>query len=209
MPRNLQRLCLQDGISINLNRLLQRGSLVRNGRTVGAGIQWTSNVWGVVGTGTMSADMTDEQWGWFSIRMNGGADQHVQLKAQPRYFGGRQWYFLCPSTQAPVSVLWRPNGASRFVGRGAWGPRKVAYRSQFMDRYNRAHHAQCRIRRKLCERGNFDPDEWDLPPKPKGMRQRTYEGIEAKYDHYEAILDEGLDAAAARLMAMDGSRSNK
>ena len=64
----------------------------------------------------------------------------------------------------------------------------MAYRSQFMDRYNRAHHAQCRIRRKLCERGNFDPDEWDLPPKPKGMRQRTYEGIEAKYDHYEAIL---------------------
>ena len=36
LPRNLQRLCLQDGISINLNRLLQRGSLVRNGRTVGA-----------------------------------------------------------------------------------------------------------------------------------------------------------------------------
>jgi hypothetical protein len=39
LPRNLQRLCLQDGISINLNRLLQRGSLVRNGRTVGAAIQ--------------------------------------------------------------------------------------------------------------------------------------------------------------------------
>ena len=34
------------------------------------------------------------------------------------------------------------------------------------------------------------------------MRQRTYEGIEAKYDHYDAILDEGLDAAAARLMAV-------
>ena len=92
----------------------------------------------------MSADMTGEQFGWFSIRMNGGADQHIHLRAQPRYFGGRQWYFLCPSTQALVSVLWRPNGASRFAGRGAWGPRKVAYRSQFMDRYNRAHHARCR-----------------------------------------------------------------
>jgi hypothetical protein len=74
---------------------------------------------------------------------------------------------------------------------------------------NRAHHAQCRIRRNLCERGNFDQDEWDLPPKPKWMRQRTYEGIEAKYDHYDAILDDGLAAAAARLMAMDSSGPNK
>jgi hypothetical protein len=101
MPRNLQRLCLQDGISINLNRLLQRGSLVRNGRTVGAGIQWTSNVWGVVGTGTMSADMTGEQWGWFSIRMNGGADQHIQLKAQPRYFGGETMVLPLPIDAGP------------------------------------------------------------------------------------------------------------
>jgi hypothetical protein len=74
---------------------------------------------------------------------------------------------------------------------------------QFMDRDNRAHHAQYRIRRDLCERGNLDPDEWDLPPKPKWMRQRTYESIEAKYDHYETILDDGLAAAAARLMAVD------
>jgi hypothetical protein len=67
-----------------------------------------------------------------------------------------------------------------------------------MDRDNRAHHAQYRIRRHLCDRGNFDPDEWDLPPKPKWMRQRTYEGIQAKYDHYDAILDDELAAAAAR-----------
>jgi hypothetical protein len=76
---------LQDGISINLNRLLQRGSLVREGRTIGARIQWTSNVWGLVGTGTMSADMTGEQSGWFSIRMNGGADQHIHLDGQRKY----------------------------------------------------------------------------------------------------------------------------
>jgi hypothetical protein len=67
---------LQDGISINLNRLLQRGSLVREGRTIGARIQWT---------GTMSADMTGEQSGWFSIRMNGGADQHIHLDGQRKY----------------------------------------------------------------------------------------------------------------------------
>jgi hypothetical protein len=89
------------------------------------------------------------------------------------------------------------------------GPRKVAYRSQFMDRYNRAYHAQCRIRRDLCERGNFDRDEWDLPPKPKWMRQRTYEGVEAKYEHYDAILDDGLATAAARLMAVGGFCQNR
>jgi hypothetical protein len=36
------------------------------------------------------------------------------------------------------------------------------------------------------------------------MRQGTYEGIEAKYDYYDAILDDGLAAAATRLMALGG-----
>jgi hypothetical protein len=37
--------------------------------------------------------------------------------------------------------------------------------------------------------GNEDPDEWDLPPKPKGMRWATYERWVAKYDAAEEMLD--------------------
>jgi hypothetical protein len=44
------------------------------------------------------------------------------------------------------------------------------------------------------------PPEWDLPPKPKWMRWRTYQRYVDKYDHYEGVLDEGTFAALARLL---------
>src|SRR6478672_8238610 len=47
-------------------------------------------------------------------------------------------------------ALWRPNGASRFASREAWGNR-IASRSQFLDRDSRAHHVQEKIRQMLCE----------------------------------------------------------
>jgi hypothetical protein len=42
--------------------------------------------------------------------------------------------------------------------------------------------------------------EWDLPPKPKGMRRATYEKWVARYDTAEEQLDMQLALAAARLM---------
>jgi hypothetical protein len=47
---------------------------------------------------------------------------------------------------------------------------------------------------------NADPDKWDLPPKPKGMRGATYEGWVARYDTAKDVLDTQLVIAAARLM---------
>jgi hypothetical protein len=40
--------------------------------------------------------------------------------------------------------------------------------------------------------GNLKPDEWDLPPKPKWMRWRTYNRFVDPYEAYEDILDRGL-----------------
>jgi len=37
-----------------------------------------------------------------------------------------------------------------------------------------------------------NPDNWDLPPKPKWMRGRTYNRYVERYDGYEAILDYGI-----------------
>jgi hypothetical protein len=48
--------------------------------------------------------------------------------------------------------------------------------------------------------GTEDPDEWDLPPKPKGMRWATYERWVARYDAAEEALDTSLTLAAAQLM---------
>ena len=48
--------------------------------------------------------------------------------------------------------------------------------------------------------GDEDPDEWDVPPKPKVMRGATYELWVATYDAAEYMLVAQLVMAAARLM---------
>jgi hypothetical protein len=40
--------------------------------------------------------------------------------------------------------------------------------------------------------GGEDPDEWDLPPKPEGMRWATYEWWVAHYDAAEDTIDAQL-----------------
>jgi hypothetical protein len=93
-----------------------------------------------------------------------------------------------------------PSRASSICCRQRWG-RQVAYGSQFLDRVNRAHRGKAKINSRLCAIGGFNPDEWDLLPKPKWMRWATYNRAEQKFDQYERMLDEGLVAVAVRLMA--------
>jgi len=71
-----------------------------------------------------------------------------------------------------------------------------------MDRDSRAHHGQSKINSRLCSLGKFDPDEWDLPPKPKWMRWKTYNRYEREFDRYEEILDQGCLAAAVKLAGL-------
>jgi hypothetical protein len=159
---------LESGAKLDINQLLRDGTIPHDG---GAGIR---------------------------IEFSDGSQQEIALTSRPRHFGGKQWYFLCPRTGRPVSVLWRPPGARRFASRQAWG-RQVAYRSQFQDATGRAHLGQQRIKARLI--GSLDPDEWDLPPKPKRMRWATYNRNVERFDQYGDVLDAGLTAAAARLLA--------
>jgi hypothetical protein len=61
---------------------------------------------------------------------------------------------------------------------------------------DRAHQGQARIKARLI--ADLDPDAWDLPPKPKWMRWRTYQRYVGKYDHYEAVLNDGICELLAR-----------
>jgi hypothetical protein len=65
-------------------------------------------------------------------------------------------------------------------------------------RRNRAHIGKTKIKSRLI--ADLDPDEWDLPPKPKWMRWCTYNRYEQKFDAYENVLDQGTFALVARLM---------
>jgi hypothetical protein len=135
-------------------------------------------------------------FGWMSLVFQ-SREQSFDLVSRPRHFGGRQWYVVCPCSARIVRVLFRPLGASYFASRHAWG-RRAAYASQFLDPIGRAWRTKAKIKNRLI--GDEDPDEWDLPPKPKRMRSTTYERWEAKYDRAEDLLDYQICLAVDRLL---------
>ena len=195
MPRPRQRACLESGLKLDLNRLRRQGG-VQPGAKVGPNvIRWTNTYTGEqTASGLITANMEGQFQGWFRIQL-GDLDQWIDLIPEPRHFGGRQWYFECPATNRRCSVLWMPPGATRFRSHQAWG-RRVAYGSQFLDPDNRAHRGKAKIKSRLI--ADLDPDEWDLPPKPKWMRWSTYSRYVERYDTYEAILEDGIPELLAR-----------
>jgi hypothetical protein len=93
MPRPRQRVCLQDGLKLDLNSLARKGFVRRGLRTSGKGIAWINSYWGEVASGTISADMSGQCEGWLRIDL-GALDQWIKLVAKPRHYGGRQWYLV-------------------------------------------------------------------------------------------------------------------
>ena len=197
MPRSRQRACLEQGLKLDINRLIRQGAMRPGVRSGSFRISWTDSYTGeVVAAGIITANMEGLYQGWFRIQL-GSLDQWIDLIPQPRHFGGRQWYFECPMTRRRCSVLWRPPGAKRFCSRQAW-TRQAAYASQFLDADNRAHRGKAKIKARLI--GDCDHDEWDLPPKPKWMRWSTYNRLVEKFDSYEEVLDRGIAELMAKLL---------
>jgi hypothetical protein len=196
MPRQRQRVTLESGLKLDLNELM-RQNLLQPGRRFGPyRTRWTNNYTGEeVATALISGNMGPEQ-GWLRIQLE-SLDQWVDLVSQPRHFGGRQWYFECPVTSRRCTALWRPPDAIRFYSRQARGKR-VAYASQFLDPDNRAHRGKAKIKARLI--ADLEPDEWELPPKPKWMRWSTYNGLVDRFDSYEEILERGIGELMAKLL---------
>jgi hypothetical protein len=198
MPRPGHRVRLENGLKLDINRLARKGFIQPGAVTGPIGIAWKDDCWDTTTSGIIWADMRGPKQGWLRIIIIGSLDQRVVLEALPRHYGGSQWFFRCPYLLRRASVLWRPPGARYFASRQRWG-RQVAYLSQFLDRDNRAHRGQAKIKSRLCSIGGFDPDEWDFPPKPRWMRWSTYNRAVAKFDKYGTLLDEGLIELAMRL----------
>ena len=189
MPRDRQRLTLESGPKLDLAKLIPSGA----GKP-GSHIQCVLTY----GSGeTITAILRLSDYGGLLELSCQERQQSFSLVSDPRNFGGLQWYAICPKTGRRVRVLYRPLGATFFASRYAWG-RRAAYASQFLDPIGRAWRTKAKVKTRLL--GNEDPNEWDLPPKPKGMRWATYERWVAKYDAAEEALNAQLITAAARLM---------
>ena len=158
-------------------------------------MQWTCS--GAVAM--ITANLCDPATSWLRIQAP-KIDQRITLASCQRHFGGMQWYFVCPVIKRRASVLWMPHGAKEFCSRQAWG-RKVAYRSQFQSVYDRGHAGKAKIKERLI--ADLDPEEWELPPKPKWMRWRTYNRLADWFEAYDDMTypdDSVLPALVAKLM---------
>jgi hypothetical protein len=169
MPRSRERVCLEAGLRLDINKLRR--------------------------TGVMPRGLNGEKAGILGVRYPDiGFEQEIHFTSRPRHFGGRQFFFQCPATGRRCYVLWKPPGATRFCSRQAWGGR-VAYQSQFTDSTDRAHLAKAKIRARLCDVGGWrEPEGWSdpLPPRPKRMREATYARWKARFEEQERKLDEAL-----------------
>jgi hypothetical protein len=200
MARTRQRVCLESGLKLDLNRLMRQGVIQKGARSGPFRMRWTNSHTGeLTANAFLTSDMRCDYEGMLHIRM-ADMEQAIILTPRRRRFGGHQWYFMCPHEDRCCSVLWRPPGAKEFRCRQGWG-KAVSYTSQLLDRTNRAHRGQAKIKAHLI--GEHDPDEWTLPPKPKWMRWATYDCFVERFDKYEAILNEGVEELWAKLFADD------
>jgi hypothetical protein len=183
-------------LKLDIGLLARRGLIAPGSSTGPHSIRWVNSEGKVIAIGWLSADMRSDVEGLLQIAI-AEFEQTITLVTLPRHYGGRQWFFVCPVTNRRASVLWLPRRARHFASRYAW-PGKVAYSSQFMTPMDRAHLGKERIKRRLI--GELDPEEWDLPPKPKWMRWKTYHRLVERYDRYDAALDAASLSRASRLM---------
>jgi hypothetical protein len=164
MPRDRQRLTLESGPKLDPAKLIPSGA-GKPGRHIQCVLTYGSGE-------TITAILKLFEYGGLLEVTFQGRHQSFSLVSKPRHFGGLQWYVICSKTGRRVRVLYRPLGAAFFASRHAWG-RRAAYVSQFLDPIGRAWRTKAKVKAALL--GNEDPDEWDLPPKPKGMHWATYE----------------------------------
>jgi hypothetical protein len=117
MPRHCQRARLESGLKLDLNWLIRRNVIVPGcAFSRPRCITWTNSYTGEqIATADILFDMRGEVCGWLWIEM-GNLKQGIVLNAQPRHFGGRQWYFVCPYMNRHA-VLWMPPGARNFACR--------------------------------------------------------------------------------------------
>ena len=197
MARSRQRVRLEDGLKLNINKLIGRGGIQPGSKT--RAIASCPQAYGGQSlSGVLTADLSYPVRGWMRLEL-GSEDHWLELVTEARHFGGRQWYFLCPRTGRRVSVLWKPPGAQSFACRQAWG-RQVAYGSQFQSPYHRASSAAQVIQHRLRKKPYIPLVGDELPPRPKGMHRPTYEKTVRRYEAHKTIMDQDLIAALARMM---------
>jgi hypothetical protein len=124
-----------------------------------------------------------------SVRMEG---QTIHLVTTTPPYGGRRWWFVCPSTGRRVMKLHLPYGARVFASRQAY---RMGYAVQREGAPERAR----RRARKARKRIGGSPNLMErLPLKPRWMRWSTY------WRHVEAC--QKADGQTLRFLVADAEK---
>jgi hypothetical protein len=94
--------------------------------------------------------------------------QTIQLATTVPPYGGRRWWFLCPSTGRRVLKLYLPSGANAFASRQAY---RLGYSVQREGALEQARRRTRKARKRIGGGPNLTER---LPLKPKWMRWATY-----------------------------------
>lgn len=128
-------------------------------------------------------------------RPGAGSPTRVKLETSTLPSGGVRWWFLCPITGARVSKLYLVPETAVFASRAASG---LVYRSQRLTTPDRCREQAQRARRGLGGSGSLvEP----FPPRPRGMRRRTYDRILFRALKWESVFFEEQDREIQRGMA--------
>ncbi len=179
--RSAARPAVEDGLTISLPLMMQRGWIKAGCRRDYGSLTWSTNGHERA-TVNYSYDMTDPQCSFIRLKYTRtpyGKDaekveQLIRLTTTEPHYGGRRWWMICPYSGKQATKLYMPPGGDRFAGRAAW---RLGYRSQRVAHNDRPFEKLFRLQRKL---GGDEGWEAGLF-RPKGMWQRTYE---AHLDHY-------------------------
>jgi hypothetical protein len=186
MARPRERVPLEDGVKLDLNLLIRQANMRDEPVVVGTLTFGRRGAGDAADKGILALILSPDNSGLLMLSL-GPLQQIIDLVAQPRHFGSRQWYARCPILGRRTSVLWMPPGARCFASRQAWS--QVAYRSQFEASQYRAVSQAQKIRFRLGGE-EFVPIFEDLvPPRPRGMHRSKYKAQLKRLEAYENKLN--------------------
>ena len=138
----------------------------------------------------------------YSLRFDAGGwraiTQRVPVKWLACRFGGQRPYFHCPGCLRRCEKL--PFGP---IGYGCRRCLDLCYESQREDTGNRARRRAAMIRLRL----HGQPDVNDpFPRRPKGMWNRTYDGLIERHVDAEVVISDEFEAMARQYCARRNKR---
>ena len=131
--RRSGRCTVEDGLTIDLSRMLRRG-WVKDGCSSGGSLTWSSRG-ETIATVSHRYDLIKPDNAHltllYTMTLGDGPPEKIEQQIRLTYtrptYGGRRWWFICPYSNRRVGKLHLPPSCTRFASRQQW---RLAYQSQ-------------------------------------------------------------------------------